>query len=89
MMTIHEVRKSLQCSRATAEAALKHANVSKTVVRFAHGRKHFYDVDPGRLPEIMANYKKDPAQIAEQKMTAFSALEMAFGMRGGQNAVNR
>lgn len=78
MMTIHEVRTILKYSRATAEAALKYANVSKTVVRFAHGRKHFYDVNPERLPEIMANYKRDPEKTALQQNTALSALEAVF-----------
>lgn len=80
MMTIHEIRKSLKCSRATAESALRRANVKKTVVSFAHGRKNLYDVQPERLPEIMADYKKDPEKTALQQSAALNALEMAFGL---------
>lgn len=91
MMSIHEIMKILKCSRATAQTVLKQANVKKTVVPFEHGRKHFYDLTPEQLPEIMAGYKKDDAQIVMQQDAALSALEMAFGIRqpaGGQNAFN-
>ena len=81
MMTIHEIREILKCSRVTAEAALKKASIKKTVLRFDHGRKHFYDVNPERLPEIMADYKRDDAQIAMQQGAALNALETIFGFR--------
>lgn len=81
MMTIHEIMKILKCSRSTAQTVLKQANIRKTVVSFAHGRKHFYDVTPEQLPEIMADYKRDPEKTALQQSAALRALEMALGLR--------
>lgn len=78
MMTMKQIMAITKCSRATAAAALMQANIKRTVVRFAHGRKHFYEVNPERLPEIMADYKRDPEQIAMQQGAALMELEAAF-----------
>lgn len=78
MMTMTQITEILKCSRVTAERALRSAGIMPNIERFAHGRKHYYNVTADQLPDIIAQYKTDPEQIAAQQGAALMALESAL-----------
>lgn len=52
MMTMTQITEILKCSRVTAERALRSAGIMPNIERFAHGRKHYYNVTADQLPDI-------------------------------------
>lgn len=78
MMTMTQITEILKCSRVTAERALRSAGIMPNIEKFAHGRRHYYNVTADQLPDIIAQYKTDPGQIAAQQGAALMALESAF-----------
>lgn len=81
MMTIDQIRKTLECSRQNAVKMLNKAGLNPVEVPFSHGKKHLYKVTPERLLEIKANQQKDPQKIAMQQADALSRIESVFLQR--------
>lgn len=79
MMTMKDIRAILKCSENKAKRVMKKANVIVTEKRFAHGMKNLYAVTPEQLPEMLADYEKDPEQTAVQQASALRALGGVFG----------
>lgn len=82
MMLMKDIKPILKCSAQKAKLVMKKSNVSVTEQKFAHGMKYVYDVTPEQLPEMLADYNKDPEQTAMQQAAALSALEGALNHRG-------
>lgn len=82
MMIMKDIRAILKCSAQKAKRVLKKAGASVTEQKFAHGMKYVYHVTPEQLPEMLADYDKDPEQTAMQLACALSALEGALNHRG-------
>lgn len=82
MMIMKDIRAILKCSENKAKRVMKKANVIVTKKRFAHGMKNLYAVTPEQLPQMLADYEKDPEQTVMQQSCALSALESALNHRG-------
>ena len=82
MMIMKDIKAILKCSENKAKRVMKKANVIVTEKRFAHGMKNLYAVTPEQLPQMLADYEKDPEQTAMQQADALSALERALNRRG-------
>lgn len=81
MMMIKEIAEILRCSTNKAGKIMKKANVSVTEQKYSRGMKYVYAVTPEQLPEMLADYEKDPEQTAVQQADALSALERALNYR--------
>lgn len=82
MMIMKDIKEILKCSANKAKRVMKKANVVVTEKRCANGMIHLYAVTPEQLPEMLADYDKDPEKTAMQQASALSALEGALNHRG-------